>query len=194
MGAHLLTEKFLSSILSTQDQTPAKTTTYTTIREGLYSESFPVYTAWFDVNNPVSEITIPHDGNGPGIAWAKTDELGEATAKTIVSYVKDPVGFRWVNSVVLFSGPRAVSLKKTVEILARVTGKDVRIKEVSADAYAELPFKEKYWYHGKNLLKEYTSCWKAFRLGEAAVVSPLLGEILGREPENFETTVRGLLA
>jgi hypothetical protein len=194
MRAHLLTEEYLTSTLATQDQTGTNTTTYTAIREGLYSESFPVYTAWFDINNPVSEITIPHSGSGPGIAWAKTDELGEATAKTIVSYVRDPAGFRWVNKVVLFSGPRAVSLRETVEILARVTGRDVRIKKISADEYVELPFKEKYWYHGENLLKEYTSCWEAFRRGEATVVSPLLGDVLGREPEDFETTVRGLLA
>jgi hypothetical protein len=88
----------------------------------------------------------------------------------------------------------AVSLRETVEILARVTGRDVLIKEVSADEYTEFPFKDKYWYRGENLLKEYTSCWGTFRRGEAAVVSPLLGEILGREPEDFETTVRGLLA
>lgn len=187
MRTHLLTEQYFST-LSAQEST-----TYTAIREGLYSESFPVYTAWFDIHNPVGEITIPHSEDGTGIAWAKTDELGEATAKTIVSYVRGSGDFPWLNKVVLLSGPRVLSLRETVDILGRVTGKDVKIKEISADEYAELPFKEKYWYRGVNLLKYYTSCWEAFRRGEAAVVSPLLGEILGREPEGFETTVRGLL-
>lgn len=184
MRTHLLTEQHLSTLLA---QGPI---TYTAIREGLYSESFPVYTAWFDIYNPVGEITIPHSGDGPGIAWAKIDDLGEATAKMIVSYVQNSGRFPWLNKVVLLSGPQVLSLRETVDILGRVTGKDVKIKQVSADEYAELPFKEKYWYRGVNLLKEYTSCWEAFRRGEAAVVSPLLGEILGREPEDFETTVR----
>ncbi|ODM22799.1 hypothetical protein SI65_00388 [Aspergillus cristatus] len=172
MGTHLLTEQYLSSLLA---QGPA---TYTAIREGLYSESFPVYTEWFDIHNPVEEITTPHSGDGPGIAWAKTDELGEATAKMIVSYVQSSGDFPWLNKAVLLSGPQVLSLKETVDILGRVTGKDMRIKEISAVEYAELPFKDKYWYPGVNLLKDYTSCWEAFRR---------------RKPEDFETTVRGLL-
>ncbi|OJJ82921.1 uncharacterized protein ASPGLDRAFT_49047 [Aspergillus glaucus CBS 516.65] len=64
--------------------------------------------------------------------------------------------------MVLLSGPRVLSLE-SVDILGRVTGKNVRIREISADEYAELPFKEKYWYRGVNLLKDYTSCWEAFR-------------------------------
>jgi len=187
MRTHLLTEQHLSTLLI---QGP---TTYTAIREGLYSEAFPVCTAWFDIHNPVGEITIPHSGDGPGIAWAKIDDRGEATAKMIVSYVQDSGRFPWVNKVMLLSGPQVLSLREAVGILGRITGKDIKIKQISVDKYAELPFKEKYWYHGVNLLKEYTSCWEAFRRGEAAVVPPLLGEILGREPEDFETTVRGLL-
>jgi hypothetical protein len=35
-----------------------------------------------------------------------------------------------------------VLLKKMVAILESVTGKDVRIRQISADEYAELPFKE----------------------------------------------------
>lgn len=107
---------------------------------------------------PIKEITIPHSGDGLGIAWAKTDELGEATTKMIVSYVQSSGDFRWLNKVVLLSGPRVLSLKESVYILGRVTGKNVRIREISADEYAELPFKEKYWYRGVDLLKDYTSC------------------------------------
>lgn len=152
MRAHLLTEQYL---LSLPAQGP---NTYTAIREGLYSESFPVYTAWFDIHNPVGEITIPHSEDGPGIAWAKIDELGEATTKMIVSYVRSSGDFPWLNKVVLLSGPRVLSLRETVDVLGRVTRKDVRIREISADEYAELPFKDKYWYRGVNLLKDYTSC------------------------------------
>ncbi|KAE8378825.1 hypothetical protein BDV26DRAFT_304053 [Aspergillus bertholletiae] len=188
MGAHLLTEQHLASLAAERQ------ITYTAIREGLYSESFPVYTAWFNIHNPMYEIKIPHSGDSPGIAWVKTDDLGEATAKIIFSYVKGSGVFPWVNRVMLLSGPRAISLRETVDILGRVTGKSIKIKEISADEYAELPFKEKYWYRGAILLKDYTSCWEAFKRGEAAVVSPLLGEILDREPEDFKTTVRGLLA
>lgn len=190
MGAHLQTEKFLSEL-----DTPL---TYTSIREGLYSESFPIYTSWFDLRNPKSEITIPHDGSGPGVAWVKRDELGEASAKLIVDYATSTGGnvaedFPYVNKIVLLTGPRVVSLKETAEVLGRVSGKDVTIRQISVDEYAKLPHEGKHTYHGVDLAREWTSAWEAIRRGETAVVTPTLGEILKREPEDYETTIRGLL-
>jgi uncharacterized protein YbjT (DUF2867 family) len=186
MGAHLATEKYLAEL-------PGHFT-YTAIREGLYSESFPIYTAWFDLQNPVEEITIPHPGTGPGVAWAKRDELGEATAKMVYAYAKNPAGFPYLNRVVLLSGPREVSLAGTAEVLGRAVGKPVRIREITVDEYVALPqIGDKHMYHGVNLSREWATAWEAIRAGEAAVVSPVLGEILGREPEDFETTIRGLV-
>lgn len=62
MGAHLQTERYLSQL---------NKITYTSIREGLYSESFPLYLGWFSLQNPADEITIPHPGTGPGVSWEK---------------------------------------------------------------------------------------------------------------------------
>jgi uncharacterized protein YbjT (DUF2867 family) len=186
MGAHLATEKYLAEL-------PGHFT-YTAIREGLYSESFPIYTAWFDLQNPVEEITIPHPGTGPGVAWAKRDELGEATAKMVYAYAKNPAGFPYLNRVVLLSGPREVSLAETAEVLGRAVGKPVRIREITVDEYVALPqIGDKHTYHGVNLSREWATAWEAIRAGETAVVSPVLGETLGRGPEDFETTIRGLV-
>lgn len=190
MGAHLQTEKFFAEL-----DAPL---TYTSIREGLYSESFPIYTSWFDLKDPKSEITIPHDGSGPGVAWAKRDELGEASAKLIVDYATTTGGnvaedFPYVNKIVLLTGPRVVSLKETAEVLGRVSGKNVTIRQISVDEYAKLPHGGKHTYHGVDLAKEWATAWEAIRRGETAVVTPTLGEILKREPEDYETTIRGLL-
>ncbi|KAB8225794.1 hypothetical protein BDV33DRAFT_78096 [Aspergillus novoparasiticus] len=187
MGAHLRTEQYLADL---QAQSHI---TYTAIREGLYSESFPIYTAWFDLAHPVDEITIPHAGSPPGVTWAKRDELGEATANLIASYVQDPRSFPYVNRLLLLSGPREYSLQETVEILGRAVGRTVRIREISPDEYAALPTHgTKHTYHGINLAREWATAWDAIRRGETAVVTPLLREILGREPEDYETTIRGL--
>lgn len=187
MGAHLRTEQYLADL---QAQSHI---TYTAIREGLYSESFPIYTAWFDLAHPVDEITIPHAGSPPGVTWAKRDELGEATANLIASYVQDPRSFPYVNRRLLLSGPREYSLQETVEILGRAVGRTVRIREISPDEYAALSTHgTKHTYHGINLAREWATAWDAIRRGETAVVTPLLREILGREPEDYETTIRGL--
>ncbi|EAW13462.1 uncharacterized protein ACLA_055090 [Aspergillus clavatus NRRL 1] len=185
MGAHLATEKYLAEL-------PGPTT-YTAVREGLYSESFPIYTAWFDLQNPVEDVCIPHAGTGPGVAWAKRDELGEATAKMVHAYAKNPAGFPYLDRVVLLSGPREVSMRETVDVLGRVVGKPVRIRQIGVDEYVKLPqVGDKHTYHGVNLAREWATAWEAIARGEAAVVSPVLGEILGREPEDFETTVRAM--
>ncbi|KAJ5773654.1 hypothetical protein N7457_008550 [Penicillium paradoxum] len=173
MGAHVATENYLSFL---QDKT-----TYTNIREGLYSESFPIYTAWFDPQHPADEITIPHSGSGPGVAWVKRDELGEATAKLIVSYINEPSKFEYLNKTLLLSGSREISLAETVEILGRSVGKDLRIREISVDEYVRLPqIGDKHTYHGVDLSREWATAWEAIRLGETAVVSPVLGGDFGQ--------------
>ncbi|KAL3458382.1 hypothetical protein BJX64DRAFT_266700, partial [Aspergillus heterothallicus] len=190
MGAHLQTEKFLSELPGTM--------TYTVVREGLYSESFPIYTNWFDLRAPVAEVKIPHDGSGPGVAWVKRDELGEATARLVKGYASATGGnpvqeFPYVNKIVLLTGSRVYSLNETVEILGRVAGKKVRIVPVSVDEYAAFDHRGLHTYHGVNLAREWTTAWEAIRRGETAVVTPTMKEILGREPEDYETTIRGLL-
>ncbi|KAL4863942.1 hypothetical protein BDV12DRAFT_206065 [Aspergillus spectabilis] len=190
MGAHLATEKYLASL--------GGPTTYTIIREGLYSESFPIYTNWFDLRNPSDEITIPHDGSGAGVAWVKRDELGEATAKLVARYANTTGGnvaseFPYVNKIVLLTGPRAISLQESVEVLGRVVGKKVKIRPINVDEYVQLPHEGRHTYHDVDLSREWATAWEAIRLGETAVVTPTLEEILGREPEDYEMAIRRLL-
>lgn len=185
MGAHLATEKYLAELQGHF--------TYSAIREGLYSESFPIYTAWFDIHNPREEITIPHDGSGPGVAWAKRDELGEATAKMIVAYARNPEGFPYLNQVVLLSGPREWSLRETVDVLGRAAGKPVQIRQIAVDEYPRLLHGDKHTYHGVDLAPEWATAWEAIRRGETAVTSPVLGIWLGREPEDYGTTISRMI-
>ncbi|KAJ5594657.1 uncharacterized protein N7459_000865 [Penicillium hispanicum] len=188
MGAHLATEAYLAQ------RAASSALTYTAVREGVYSESFPIYTAWFDPQRPVDEITIPHSGAGPGVAWVNRDDLGEATARLVGAYVADPTRFAYLNRKVLLSGQRAYSLAETVEILGRAVGRPLRIREISVDEYAALPqIGDKHTYHGVELSREWATAWEAIRRGETAAVSPAIREILGREPEGYETTIRKLV-
>ncbi|KAJ6003961.1 hypothetical protein N7499_000030 [Penicillium canescens] len=185
MQAHLDTEKYLEQM---SEKNPGFG--YTVVREGLYTESYPLYTAFFDPKNPVGEIKIPHDGSGPGIAWVKREELGEGTAELLKRFVNDPKGFPYLQRTVLLSGRRVVSLKESVDILGKVANLPVKIRQVSEDEFAAQPqVKPNLIYHGVDHSKVWTTTFEAFRRGEAAYASPLLGELLGREPEGFETTV-----
>ncbi|PSR77812.1 hypothetical protein BD289DRAFT_377431 [Coniella lustricola] len=192
MQAHLDTEKYLASIAETD---PAFT--YTSIREGIYSESFPIYTAFLDPQKAAdgAEVQIPHDGQGPGLSWVKRDELGEASARLIARYcgVDGQFPQQLVNGKVLLSGTRAVSLAETVEILGQMVGKSFEIREVSVDEYVKLP-QVLSGFGDEEKARTWATAWKAIQAGEAALVTPDLEQILGRKPEAYEKTLKEFLA
>jgi uncharacterized protein YbjT (DUF2867 family) len=200
MQAHLDTERHLAQLAAAS----SGTFTYTSIREGLYAESTPIYTAFFDPRsvaestNNSGEILIPHDGSGPGVAWVKRDELGEASARLIAGYYHDDHGkgkdvqvggVRIVNRTVLLTGPKVWSLAGTVAVLSEIAGREVRIRAVSVDEYVKLPqVLDKFG--SEEMARTWATAWDAIRAGETAVVAPELRAILGREPEAFEVAVK----
>ncbi|KAK4098482.1 NAD(P)-binding protein [Parathielavia hyrcaniae] len=189
MQAHLDTERHLAKLAS---ESPGFA--YTSIREGLYAESTPIYTAFFDPRDPSTlsgngEVCIPHDGSGPGVAWVKRDELGEASARLIARFATDGrEGFPWVNRVVLLTGPRVWSLGETVAVLSEIAGREVKIRKVSVDEYVKLT-KVREVFGDEELARGWATAWEAIRAGETAIVTGELKEILGREPEGFEVAV-----
>lgn len=72
MQPHLATEAYLKQ----------SGVTYTVIREGIYSESWPLYVGFWNAKKEERELKIPY-GDG-GIAWVCRDDLGEGTAKLMV--------------------------------------------------------------------------------------------------------------
>ncbi|RDW78696.1 uncharacterized protein DSM5745_05548 [Aspergillus mulundensis] len=180
MQPHLDTEKYLEELSA---KNPGFG--YTVVREGPYTESYPLYTAFFDPKNPVSEIKIPHDGPGPGIAWVKREELGEGTAELLRRFAINPAGLVYCQRSVLLSGARVLSLQESVDILGRVANVPVRIRRVSDEEFAAQPqVKPNFVYCGVDYSLLWATTFDAFRRGEAAYASSLLGELLGREPED----------
>jgi uncharacterized protein YbjT (DUF2867 family) len=187
MGAHLDSEAHLKA-LARKD--PGLS--WTSIREGLYSESFPIYTAFFDIKSPSSEILIPHDGTGPGISWVKRDELGEASARLIASYAESLSTFKYTNKVVTLTGPRSWSLAETVQVLSKALNQKVRIRQVSVDEYA-VQTQVVGRFGSKELAITWATAWEAIRAGETEAVTETLGQLLGREPEAFDKTIEDLV-
>lgn len=185
MQAHLDTEKYLASIAKNNSAF-----THTIVRQGLYSESFPLYTAFFDLKNPTQEIYIPHDGKGSGIAWTKQDELGEATAKVIAQHVHSEAGFPYVNRTLLLSGPKDWSLEESVAVLGKAAKVNVKIKPVTKEEYASQPsINGASGYGSGEAGIKWATAFDAIRDGEACVPRTLLGDLLDREPESFERTI-----
>lgn len=191
MQAHLASEEHLAFLAKADPGF-----TYTSIREGLYSESFPIYTAFFDPKaaSDGAEVTIPHDGGGPGVSWVKRDDLGEGSAKLIAKYCG--VGQfpqQLVNGRVLLSGTREISLAETVKILGKAAGKSFKIRPISVAEYVKLPqVVDRFGDQGE--ARTWATAWEAIQGGEAALVTQDLEELLERKPEAYEKTVEDVLA
>ena len=193
MHAHLKTEKYLQTFGGeSTKKSSTKSVTFTSIREGIYSESFPMYTGFPDLQNPAEELKIPHDGSGPGIAFATIGDLGEATAKLIKEYLDSPADFKYINQVMLLSGPRVWSLGDIVKLLGEIKGKEMKIKQVSEEEYtAEPRVQEMLRPLGpREVPKLWATAFDAVKKGECDVASVELGRLLGREPESFDETVK----
>lgn len=196
MQAHLKTEAYLKSIESeSTERSDKKPVTFTAIREGIYSESFPMYTGFPDLQNLPEEVKIPHGGSGPGIAFAKIDDLGEATAKLVKQYLDSPGGFQYKNEIILLSGSSVWSLADTVKLLGKVKGKDMKVKQVTEEEYVADPrVQQMLGSHGpREVPKQWATSFDAVREGECAVASVELGRVLGREPEGLEETVKEMV-
>lgn len=192
MQAHLDSEKHLASLAKADPGF-----TYTSIREGLYSESYPIYTAFLDPKTAAdgSEVQIPHDGGGRGVSWVKRDELGEASARLIARYcgVGGQFPQRLVDGKVLLSGDREISLAETVEILGKTVGKTFKIRQVGVDDYVKLP-QVLQVFGSEEKCRTWATAWEGIKDGETALVTGDLEEILGRKPEAYEKTIKELLA
>lgn len=192
MQAHLDSEAHLASIAKSDTSF-----TYTSIREGIYSESFPIYTAFLDPASAPdgSQVQIPHDGGGPGVSWVKRDELGEATAKLIARYSGFGGQFpqQLVNGKVLLTGSKEFNLAETVGILGRAVGKTFKIRQVSVNEYVKLP-QVVGRFGDEEKAGTWATAWEGIRAGETALVTADLEEILGRKPEDYEKTIQKLLS
>lgn len=185
MQAHLDTETYLAKVA---EDDPLFT--YTAVREGIYSESFPIYTAFFNLKSPVDTVCIPHDGSGPGVAWAEQDDLGEASARLIAAYAASPDGYPHTNKVILLSGPRVWSLAETVEVMGKIANRQVSIRQVSIEEYVKQPqIQSAGGYGSGEAATTMATALEAIRRSETAVSSSLLAETLGRDPEPFDVTV-----
>ncbi|KAL8994024.1 MAG: hypothetical protein Q9169_005903 [Polycauliona sp. 2 TL-2023] len=197
MQAHLATEEFLRLAAYPTTQQEQKPFSYTAIREAIYSESWPLYTGFPNINK-ANEVRIPHDGSTPGIAFAKIEDLGEATARLVHGVYTDSPGAvaHYMNKCITLSGPRAWSIAEVIELLSKIWDRDIKIKRVSVEEYVqEEVVQEQLQSHGPGDVPWWwATSFQAIEGGETAFVTGELEELLGREPEGFEITLRGMMS
>jgi uncharacterized protein YbjT (DUF2867 family) len=191
--AHIDTAKYLNQVCQ---QDGGGGMQYTIIKEGIYSESFPLYLGYFDRKKAELDriIRVPTTG-GPGVAWVARDELGEGTAR-IITTDDDPEGKSWSNRMVLLSGSKAVTLQDVADMITKVLGWQDRALDVVG-----VGLRDFVDYHADAEIgpksREYFTMWAtsypSMDAGETAVVDPLLQKLLGRPLKSMMESVRQTL-
>ena len=97
------------------------------------------------------------------------------------------------NQIVLLTGPKAYSFADIVEVIRRVTGKELTLHRVSAEEYVR---KNAAIDEGKKPV-QFFEAWRSLLEGvadgEVADVDPLMGELLGRQPKDGLKVIEDLL-
>lgn len=172
MRAHFRTEAYLK-----EKQQQSQLRSYTAIREGLYSESWPLYLGHYalDGKETRKEVVIAGDGQ---ISWTSISDLGLANAVIITS----PNDARFNNSIIHLSNTTTLPLKD----LASKLNKKLSIRSVSE--YIE--HYEKEYEMQPAFLEWWASTYPSVQEGHCDIQDPLLADLLakhGRQPESFDS-------
>ncbi|KAI0330390.1 NmrA-like family protein [Cubamyces sp. BRFM 1775] len=174
MQAHIDTERYLKE----------SGLTYTILREGIYSESYPLYFGFFNAAEGKDEVIVPYSDGG--IAWVSREDLGEGTARIMVQG-----GFE--NETRLLSGSRSVTLNEIADKVSSLLGRNVRLVIATEDDYVRANV-DKHGPRGEEeFLRKWATTYKALERGELDVVDPLLQQVIGRELKPFEDTLKETL-
>ncbi|UJR16837.1 hypothetical protein I4U23_003736 [Adineta vaga] len=164
MQAHLDTEAYLAK----------SGLTYTILREGLYSESYPLYTGFFDYKKD-NEVCVP--GDGP-ITWVCLADLGEGTAKLMVNGGHE-------QETLLLTGSTPITISTVSDMFAKILKRPITFRIVPVNEYIENHVRPgstpPYPTGEEDFLKKWATSFKALERGESAVADPLLKQVLGRE-------------
>lgn len=190
MQAHLVTEAYLKTKLP-------DSMTYTILREGLYTESFPLYFGMYDISKKPLEVFVPPGDNDGLVAFTKRDELGEATAKVIKNIIDGKEESELVNKTVLLSAQPKHSLRSLGVLIGRILGTEpVDVRYISAEEYAASGGKAASFIGTAEMAKDWATTYPAIGKGETGYTgkgSQELERILGRQPEDVEATLRRIL-
>nr|OQO30594.1 hypothetical protein B0A51_01221 [Rachicladosporium sp. CCFEE 5018] len=179
MTAHERTEAYLAEHWAGQ---------YTIIREGLYSESWPLYFGHWDLQSDGKRSEVSTAGDGK-ISWTSIADLGLANA-LILAAPRD----EWKGRTVYLSQKQALSLAEVAKVVSEAKGSEVAFREVSRDEHEHFYVKERGMDEG--LVTWWSKTYAALMDGECGIDDPTLEELLatkGVDPKPMTESIHEML-
>ncbi|KAJ5140187.1 hypothetical protein N7448_003595 [Penicillium atrosanguineum] len=168
--AHLMTEEMMRQ----------SGINFTSIREGLYTDAFPIFMGWYP---STSTVYLPSDGL---IAFTLRDELGEANARLMIRGGYD-------KKIVLLTAQEPVTFSEIADLINETTGRDVQVKLVSPEEFVQLKSANDEGGKPEAFFRKLLSWYDAIAQGDAGITDPLMTEVLGRQPVLPREAIRGFL-
>ncbi|KAJ5558220.1 hypothetical protein N7535_008435 [Penicillium sp. DV-2018c] len=168
--AHLMTEEMLREA----------DINFTSIREGLYTDAFPIFMGWY----PKTEtVYLPWDGP---VAFTLRSELGEANARLMIRGGYD-------REIVLLTAQQTITFSEIVDVINETTGRNVQLKIVSPEEFVQLKSADDEGGKSESFFSALISWYESISKGEASIIDPLMMDLLGREPTPPREAIRALL-
>ncbi|RYP44677.1 hypothetical protein DL768_008880 [Monosporascus sp. mg162] len=187
MRAHLRTEAYLRPAAEERrfDEVVA-------VREGVYSESWPLYLGYFSPRGWDDEraaVKLAGDGK---ICWTAIRDLGVANALVLAAPPGKYAGF---HTFYLSTRPQtARDLKEVAALVGEARGREVAVEIVGRREH------ERHYVEDRGMdgpaVRWWASTYDALEAWECVVDDPTLEELLnsvGEKPTPFEDTVRAMV-
>ncbi|PYH43900.1 putative NmrA-like family protein [Aspergillus saccharolyticus JOP 1030-1] len=170
---------------------------YTSIREGLYTEAFPLFLNWYPSSTTLY-LPIPTGHTPEGlehsqrVTFTSRQELGHATARLLLRG-----GAAYKNQIVVLSAREAVSFHQIVEYInearAAAGREPVRVEFVGPEEFVQRNAADDEGGKARGFFEGLLSWHEGIARGEAVVEDGLMAEVLGREPTPASVRIRELL-
>ncbi|KAF9892468.1 hypothetical protein FE257_001577 [Aspergillus nanangensis] len=168
--AHLATERMLQE----------SSLVFTSIREAIYVEAFPIFINWYA---NTTKVTLPGDGE---IAFTSRVELAECTARLML-------GGGFENRTILLTAGETITAKEIVEVINETTDRQVELQYVSPREYVQINQRNDEGGKPLAFFELFAAMWKEIGSGALQTTDGLMREILGRDPMTPREAVRQLL-
>ncbi|KAI9051581.1 hypothetical protein LZ554_004626 [Drepanopeziza brunnea f. sp. 'monogermtubi'] len=180
MRAHLRTEEFLRGLEGTGVRV-------TIMREGLYSESWPLYLGYFDPRGDErGEVLLAGDGK---VSWTAVGDLGMGSALVLADETERFAG----KTFYLSRSEGARSMEEIAALVAEARGREVSVRIVGRDEYVECCVQRGI---ERASVEWWSSTYAALKNGECLIEDPTLEGLLagkGMKPTPVEETVKRML-